>query len=201
MEIDIEIPGPLAFDRRSTDRDGRLTATECVLTRANVCGYLGSEIPECEQLGLRSDQLYQLYRDPVALRAAMPGLNGKPLMIAHVVVNASDPQQMMVAGTVHDCRWEGDRIVGTVSVWQADAIAAIESGALKDLSCGYHYKCVMAPGVAPDGTPFDGRMRSIEFNHIALVDVGRVDGAFVSDSAPDRRSALAKLIPNFYRLP
>jgi hypothetical protein len=203
MDIEIELDErPLAFDRRSIDSDGRMTATNCVLTRANVCPYVGREINEYERLGLDPDRTYQLYRDAAALKAAASSLNGKPLLLEHTPVSAADPKQWLTVGTVSDCRWEEpDRIVGTVSVWNEDAIRAIESGALKDLSCAYRYKAVMTPGVSPSGEPFDGRMVGpLEWNHLALCDIGRVDGAMVGDSALPTREQLERLIPGYHRL-
>jgi hypothetical protein len=202
MDIEIEIDcGGVAFDRRTVDSDGRMTATECVLTRSNVCPYVGYEVPDYEQLGLDPNHVYYLYRDPAALKAAMPGLNGKPLLLDHVLVSASDPKQSLQVGTVVDCRWAEDRIIGTVVVWDQKAITAIESKELRDLSCGYRYRAVKTSGVAPDGDRYDILMTGpIEWNHVALVREGRVDGAFVADSALDRRAAVERLVPNFYRL-
>jgi hypothetical protein len=200
--IEVEIPDSagLAFDRRTVDSDGRMTATECVLTRANVCPYVGCEVTDYEQLGLDPNRVYYLYRDPAALKAAMPGLNGKPLLLDHVLVSATDPKKSLQVGTVVDCRWASDRIVGTVVVWDQAGIDGIESKELRDLSCGYRYKPVMKSGVAPDGDRYDILMTGIEFNHVALVREGRVDGAFVADSAFDERAAVEALVPNLYRL-
>lgn len=202
--IEVEMPDsrPLAFDRRTVDSDGRMTATECVLTRANVCPYIGAEIPEYERLGLDPNMTYMCYRDPAALKAAMPGLNGKPLMMDHVLTSATDPQKALTVGTVIGCRWSGDSIIGTVVVWDRTAIDAIESKELRDLSCGYRYSAVLKSGVAPNGERYEIFMTGpIEFNHIALVREGRVDGAFVADSAYGSPSAeLLKLIPHLNRL-
>nr|DAK77260.1 MAG TPA: prohead serine protease [Caudoviricetes sp.] len=178
-----------------------MTATECVLTRSNVCPYMGHEVPDYEQLGLEPERVYYLYRDPVALKAAVSSLNGKPLLLDHVLVSASDPQKSLQVGTVVDCRWAGDRIVGTVVVWDQKAIDAIESRELRDLSCGYRYSAVKQSGVAPDGDRYDLLMTGpIEWNHVALVRIGRVEGAFVADSAPDQRAEVARLIPHLDRL-
>ena len=200
-KIEVEIPTTLTFDRRSTDSDGRLTATECVLTRANVSMYIGGEIPGYQQLGLDPNAVYPCYRDPVALKAAMPGLNGKPLMMDHVLTSATDPQKSLIVGTVVDCRWVGDAIVGTVVVWDRAAIEAIESKALRDLSCGYRYTPVRKDGIAPGGDRYNILMTGpIEFNHIALVSEGRVDGAFVADSAHSAAAEVLARIPHLNRL-
>jgi hypothetical protein len=46
----------------------------------------------------------------------------------------------------------------------------------------------MKPGVSPDGERFDGIMVDIVFNHVALVDVGRIGpDAVIADRSPDWR--------------
>jgi uncharacterized protein len=200
-DIEIEIPRrePLAFDRRSYDSDRRLTITDCVISAAQVNPYLGSEIPDAASFGLDPDRLYMMYRDPAALKAAMPGLNGKPLLIEHASVTAADPKQHLIVGTVSDCRWENGKIVATVSVWDADAIRGIETNMQRELSAGYRYVAKMSPGETPNGEKFDGRMVSLEFQHVALVPQGRVYGAQVGDRAPACRD-MASVIPGLNRL-
>ena len=201
-DIEIEIPRssrwPLALDKRSFDSDRRLTITDCVISASQVNPYIGAEIPDWQALGLDPDALYPMYRDPAALKAAMPGLNGKPLLIEHASVSAADPKQHLQVGTVFDCRWANDRILGTVSVWDENAIHGIETNVQRDLSAGYRYTPKMTPGVA-NGESFAGRMVAIEFQHVALVPQGRVSGAQVGDAAPTRYP-LTRVIPGYGRL-
>jgi hypothetical protein len=68
-------------------------------------------------------------------------------------------------------------------VWAADAIDRIEDGSERSLSAGYRYQVVMDRGTF-QGTPYDGRMTEIIFNHVALVSEPRVPGAMVGDSMP-----------------
>jgi hypothetical protein len=87
-------------------------------------------------------------------------------------------------GAVHNVRWKSPYLVADLSVWDQRAIDAIESGAQKELSCGYRYRAVMGAGVH-DGTQYDGRMTAIVANHVALVETGRVGpDAFVADELP-----------------
>jgi hypothetical protein len=177
---DIEI----TFDRRSYDVDNRLHVTDCILTAAQVNPYMGSEIPGGESLD--PNAIYQLYRTPDALKAAVSLFENLPLMIDHIVVSAADPKQQMIIGSVSNARWSNGQILGDIAVWDGDAIKLIESNRQKDLSVGYRYVARMTPGTAPDGTPYDGVMLSIKPNHIALVTEGRVAGAQVGDASLDR---------------
>ena len=55
----------LAFDRasvRTKDIDGRLHISLANISKANVCPYLGSEIPGGEELGLESVDLSQTFQ-------------------------------------------------------------------------------------------------------------------------------------------
>jgi hypothetical protein len=204
VDIFIEIPARrrLALDRRSTDSAGRLTVTDCVITASQVNDYLGREVPGAEALDLSPDRIYRMYRCPEALKAATPALNGQPLMLDHIAVSAADPQQQRIIGTVSDARWDGARILATISVWDGEAIRLIETNTQRDISAGYAYVPDMTPGSTPSGERYDGVMRGpLEWNHIALVGAGRVSGAQVADSALNGRAQLARLIPNLDRLP
>lgn len=211
------------FDRRTFDPDGRLTATKSVITAAQINPYLGRELPDFDKLGLDGEKLFRMYRDPAALKKALPLFNGIPLLIEHSSVSADDPKPQLQVGTVHSCEWR-DRdaaIVGTVSIWDGNAIRGIESGLQRELSAGYRFTARMVPGTV-NGESFDGLMLDIIPQHVALVAQGRVSGAAVADSMPrfhtasvldqiraerDRaqhereNSPLARLFPNYYRLP
>ena len=64
----------IAFDRasaRSLDADGRMRVRDCVITVAEINPYYGREIPGHEELGLTPSKVYELYRDPSELEAAV----------------------------------------------------------------------------------------------------------------------------------
>jgi uncharacterized protein len=181
MMRDIEI----TFDRRSYDVDNRLHVSDCILTAAQVNPYLGSEIPLPAGDSLDPNAIYQLWRHPDALKAAVSLFENLPLMIDHVVVSAANPKQQMIIGTVSNARWSAGQILGDIAVWDQSAIDLIESGRQRDLSAGYRYVADMTRGTTPDGTPYAGIMRDLRPNHIALVVEGRVAGAQVGDAALD----------------
>ena len=72
----------LAFDRRMETIDGHLVVTECNISKANVCPYLGAEIPGAEALGLEPSKIYMLYRDAAELEAAVRTYERVPLLIS-----------------------------------------------------------------------------------------------------------------------
>jgi len=176
----------MAFDRsmRRYDEDKRLHVDGCRISKANVCPYMGREIPEYTTLGLDPDRIYYLYRDPAELEAAVATYERIPLMMRHVAVSADQPQKFLTVGTVSNIRFSYPYLVADLSVWDAEAITLIESGAQRELSCGYRYKADMTPGTSPEGEKYDGVMRRLRGNHVALVEAGRAGpDVLVADSA------------------
>lgn len=173
-----EAPRRLAMDRapsmRTKDVDGRLHVKDCNVSKANVCPYIGHEIPDWQQLGLEADRVYYLYRDATALAEAASTMERVPLMMRHVASTAARPQKETIVGTVSNIRWIAPYLRGDLTVWDAVAIEAVESQRQCELSPGYRYTPVMESGVSPEGERYDGRMMGpIVFNHLALVDTGR----------------------------
>lgn len=163
----------LAHDRRSIDQDGRLRVPNCNISKANVCGYFGREIPGFERLGLDADSKYMLYRDPEELRKAAETFETIPLLMDHVPVTAESHEPHLVVGTVSNIRYEHPYLKGDVVVWAQDAIDAIEADEQKELSCAYRYVADVGVGTSPEGLRYDIVMRNLLGNHVALVKRGR----------------------------
>lgn len=178
----------LAYDRASVrryDHDGRLHIEMCNISKANICPYYGEEIPKRRELGLQPDRIYQLFRDPDELKKAAPTFNNIQLMQVHDPVTPDQPKQMKVVGsTGTDARFEAPYLQNSLAVWVQSAIDLIESDKKKQLSCAYHYDADMTPGVY-EGVPYDGVMRNIRGNHVALVEEGRAgDDVVIGDELP-----------------
>jgi hypothetical protein len=177
----------IALDRsvssRTIDEAGHMRVVGSTLSLANVCPYVGREIPDFEKLGLDPNKIYQLYRDPASLEAAAATGNGKPLTLVHRPQTAADHDHEIVVGSIDNLKWNDPALTGDLSIWSQEGIDVVESGEQKDLSLGYYYVPVMEAGTAPDGTRFHGRMTQASINHCTLVPEGRVQGAFVGDSA------------------
>jgi len=166
----------MALDResvRSIDHDGRMHIEVANICKANVCPYKGDEIPGHEELGLDPDRIYRLLRDPDELEKALPSANSLQILKRHVPVNADDHQPWETVGaTGSTATWSTPCIQNSLVVWAKDAIDDIESGDKRELSPGYRYKPDMTPG-SYQGEAYDGVMREIRFNHLALVETGR----------------------------
>jgi uncharacterized protein len=180
-------PRPVVvFDRsmREYDVDGRLHVDNCNISKACINPYRGNEIPDYVALGLNPNRVYQMYRDPTELERAAETFNGIQLMIVHKAVNAQRPEQRLVVGTVHNARFRAPYLVADLAIWTREAVSAVESRQQEQLSCGYRYRADMSPGVL-QGEAYDGIMRDIIANHLALVEEGRVGpDAIVPDHKP-----------------
>ena len=186
----------LAFDRatvRSFDKDGRLHIEVTPISKANICPYYGREIPNSKASGLQPDKVYYLLRDPKELAKAANTFNNIPLLNEHIPVTAADPQKMAVVGsTGTDAEFDGTYLKNSLVVWDADSIAGIETDEKKELSSAYRYVADMTPGVH-EGQPYDGVMRDIVGNHVALVIEGRAGSdVVVGDSLSLELKEMAK---------
>lgn len=158
---------------RTVDVDGRMHVEVSNISKACVNPYFGREIPDYQALGLDADRIYKLLRDPEELQRAASTFNNIPLLSAHVPVSVDAPQKDIVVGsTGTDAVFDAPYLKNSLVIWDAVAIAGIESKAQTELSCAYRYTADMTPGVF-EGTPYDGVMRNIQGNHVALVETGR----------------------------
>lgn len=182
----------LALDRdslRKFDKDGRMRVAVTNISKANICPYRGDEIPgwdpekEVHALGLDPNKIYMLLRDPEELKKSIPTWNGIQLLRKHIPVDVDDHRKFDIVGTTGtDASFDGTYLTNSLIVWSKEGIDLIESGDQRELSCGYHYKPLMIPGIF-DGQPYDGVMTEIEGNHVALVEEGRAGpDVMVADS-------------------
>jgi hypothetical protein len=171
--------GLLALDRdsvRTLDKDGRLHIKIAHISKAMVCPYKGSEIPNADSLGLDSEKIYYLFRDPAELAKAAPTFNNQPILNKHIPVTAPNYDEKIkphiVGSTGTDCIFSAPYLDNSLVIWSGDSIKLIEDDEQKEISCGYHYRAEMTAGNF-NGTHFDGIMRDIVGNHVALVKDGR----------------------------
>jgi 8-oxo-dGTP pyrophosphatase MutT (NUDIX family) len=181
----------IAFDResvRTKDKDGRLHIKASNISKATVNPYRGNEIPKWQELGLDSTKVYYLLRDPAELAKGAATFNNLPVLSKHQKVSAEDHDHMIVVGTTgSEAEFNEPHLQNSLAIWTAPAINGIETEdekeQVKELSCAYSYRADMTPGTF-EGKPYDGVMRDIVGNHVALVREGRAGpDVVVADSA------------------
>jgi 8-oxo-dGTP pyrophosphatase MutT (NUDIX family) len=188
----------VAFDRASVrrdDADGRLHVDMTNISKANVCPYLGKEIPNWQALGLDADKIYKLYRDPEELERAAPTFNNLPVLDEHVEVNSADHRPEHIIGTTGtDATFDHPFLRNSMAFWTDQAKDDIQSMRKKELSSAYRYRADMTPGTSPEGDAYDGVMRDIVGNHVALVEEGRAGpDVVVGDSTKELKMGKIKI--------
>jgi len=176
----------LVFDRtsvRTIDQNGHLRVSLTNISKANVCPYFGKEIPGWKELGLVSDQVYQMFRHPDELEKAADTFNGVPLLNTHVPVYSDDhPKNNVVGSTGESAKFDGTYLKNSLVIWTEEAKQGIDSDQQREISCSYSYDADMTPGMYK-GERYDGVMRNIRGNHVALVQQGRAGSdVLVADS-------------------
>lgn len=166
----------IAMDRAQTgrryDEDGHLHVRSKI-SKANICPYYGREIPGWQALGLDGDTTYRLLRHPDELAAAVATFNNKPILSRHVPVTADEyPSHLVVGTTGTSASFDGTYLDNDTAFWSGMAIDGIEANRQRELSSAYRYDPDMTPGNY-DGLPYDGIMRNLRCNHVALVIEGR----------------------------
>jgi hypothetical protein len=187
----------LAFDRasvRTFDGNGRLQVKVSNISKANVCPYFGREIPGADELGLDPEKIYQLWRHPDELKKAVATFNNIPLLSIHTPDFPGDPPREYRVGVTHsNADFDGTYLTNGLSVWDNSAIAGIETEEQEELSSSYQYVADMTPGTTPNGEVYDGIMREIIGNHVALVETGRAGSdVLVADSLPPELKHMSK---------
>lgn len=191
-------PG-LAFDRESVrelDRDGRMRVAVTNISKATVNPYVGREIPGWRQMSLDPDRIYRLYRDPDELAKGAPTFNGLPLLSEHVAVTAdSHDPELVLGATGTDAVFDAPYLKNSLVLWTRAGIDGVESEEAKEVSSSYHYRPDMTPGVSPWGEPYDGVMRDIVGNHVALVREGRAGADVVVGDSNEEIAKMAAAKP------
>jgi hypothetical protein len=180
----------LAYDKqsvRSYSKDGHLHVEEVNISKACINPYLGKEIPKHQELGLDPNKIYKLLRHPAELEKGASTFNGKPLLSEHVGVTSDSHRHDITIGSVGTgVRFEHPYLKAPLSVWSQDDIDDIDhpdkERRKKELSSAYHYDADMTPGTY-EGENYDGVMRNIVGNHVALVKEGRAGSDVVVGDA------------------
>lgn len=169
---------------RTIDNNGYMHVDVSNLTKEQVVPYLGNTIPGYKELGLDPDKIYQIYRPGDEIEKAADTFNGLPLMLDHWDMDAENiPKDKVVGSLGTDARYEAPYLKNSLIVTDAKAIKAIEDGSYSELSASYACDIDMTGGMF-DGKSYDGVMRNIKGNHVALVPEGRAGhDVKVADSA------------------
>lgn len=185
--------GEIVFDgtARSIDADGRLHISKTHISKATVNPYFGREIPRYVELNLNPSSTYYMLRDPVELARAAATFARLPILTRHVAVNSENIHPEAIGGTIgSDVEFNDPYLDADVCIWDAAAISRIEDQSVREFSCSYRYRADMTPGEY-HGQRYDGVMRDLHGNHLALVEAGRAGSdVLAADEEPMKRTKL-----------
>lgn len=163
------------FDRApitvATRTDEGFLVAPAQITRTGVLEYLNPDGTTRRELRLDADVFA-----PVSLAT----YQGRPITRGHPAeLLSSKTAKGLVVGALSDVRRadDGQHVAATVTIYDADAIAAVDAGE-RELSVGYKARLEPIPGGTfkmPDGTEVraDFLQRDIRANHTAIVRRGR----------------------------
>lgn len=106
----------------------------------------------------------------VARKDALLSLGGLPVTLEHppTLLNPDNARQYQRGSSGTVVNYDNGFVTGTVTLTDREAIDAVRRGDARELSVGYRCDYDATPGVAPDGTRFDGQQRAVSGNHHAL---------------------------------
>lgn len=168
----------------------RTVTAEGFLVAPGTLARTGVQEYRAYELGLKNlapMKAIRLYRPPeeVFNPESLRSFENKPITIDHPPedVTAENWKKYSV-GDARKIGRDGEFMTGILTIKEKDAIDMINEGK-SQLSNGYSFTLDMTPGVAPDGSAYDGVQRNIRGNHVAIVGAARCGSACrIADSQP-----------------
>jgi hypothetical protein len=110
--------------------------------------------------------------EEVFKKSALDTFAGLSLTVNHPPTRLVSPDtwKNVAIGHVGDhVREDAGHVVADLYIKDAGAIARINKGELRHISCGYKVDFDATPGTTPDGVRHDGVQRNMRGNHVALL--------------------------------
>jgi hypothetical protein len=130
------------------------------LTRAGVLDYRRADGTVVRELRPPSE---------VFAPASLATLSAAPLTDLHPseMVSPANVRKLAIGHVSDDVRQDGQHVAANVTVQDAAAIAAVEAGQRRELSCGYTCDLDETPGTY-NGQPYDAVQKRIRYNHVGI---------------------------------
>lgn len=108
-------------------------------------------------------------RDEVFRAQSLATLSAAPVTDLHPtqMVSPANVRELSVGHVSDTVKADGNLVAAHVTIQEAAAIAAVEAGKRRELSCGYQCRIDETPGVF-EGQPYDQVQRDITYNHVAI---------------------------------
>lgn len=161
-------------DEKDIDVNGYVTYHDVPMTKVGVFPYLGRTIsPELEP-----DKVYMVLRPEEELTniETLKSLENIPFINDHEMLGKkfTPAEEKGIEGTtLENVKVNLPLITNDLKAYTERVKNLIEKSNKRDLSLGYRCRYEITPGIY-NGQPYDAIQRDIRFNHIALVDEGRM---------------------------
>lgn len=157
----------------------KIDAHERVGERLRVDGHLSRIGLQTYSDGYDGQQVEYRPPEEVFSDASLQSLRGMPVTIRHPQTFVTpDNWKVLAVGSVGDVvvkSTDGRHVSAPVWLHDAQAIRAVESGDLEELSVGYTARVDPTPGTY-EGAHYDAVQRDIRGNHLALLGPGEARG-------------------------
>jgi hypothetical protein len=130
------------------------------LTRAGILEYRRADGTTVRELRPSSE---------VFAPQSLATLRAAPVTDLHPteMISPANVRKLSIGIVSEDVRADGELVAAAVTVQEADAIAAVERGERREISCGYRCRIDATPGTYR-GQKYDQVQRDIVYNHVAL---------------------------------
>lgn len=158
----------LRFDAPIIEDDG-FAHIPATLTRTGVFPYRNAD---------GSIRMELRHPEDVMHPDSLATLKRKPVVVGHPsfgAVNKDNAKNVSVGFTGDDIEQKEDHVAGTVTLLDGHAIDLVtrKQNPMRELSAGYR-ALVTAESGTYKGVRYDSRQRQIRYNHVAMVDQGRM---------------------------
>ena len=108
-------------------------------------------------------------RDEVFRAQSLATLSAAPVTDLHptAMVSPANVRELSIGHVSDHVKADGHRVAAHVTIQEANAIAAVETGKRRELSCGYACRIDATPGEY-EGERYDQVQRDITYNHVAI---------------------------------
>jgi len=150
-----------------------------IANSGNIQVYQKFEIPNLPP-NLRHKDEILIYRPPKEVKKSVESF-------AHLTVTDTHPWDNVTTKNFKDyavglssaTKFKKNHVItSSICITDSDMIVMLQSDKEpKELSCGYFAEFVYEEGVTEDGEPYDGYMKNLVGNHIAIVERGKCGGS------------------------
>lgn len=184
-----------ASSTRSKDEWGRLHISRAKITAPVVNDYGINELSPAHRAVLSdagiNKPILKLYRDKEALAASAQRYANQPLYLTHTNKLQGIDHDKLIGTVGSDIVVDADGAVwADLCIWDEEAVGAVETNEINELSGGYGYDIDPTPG-SIDNNKYDAKILVNAPHHLALVKRGRAGPTVkIGDSEMDKLEAI-----------